>query len=334
MSFNASQWEAGNRKYTLALMARTRDFVRRYNKDRLYWEGRKCPVCENENAEVELQSNLLQFFRCTKCRLLFQSPVLKDHVFQNDEYGFSKIFKAYWDMVIRHTPNRYKKPYPGKAPILCDIWPLKRGGNLLDVGCSTGKFLSQAAFFYNAEGLEINPDTRDIAAKRGLYVHNCFLSELARIRSNYYDVITFNQLLYCIRRPKEEFISAYKLLKKDGVLYINTPNADSIAMSYYKEEHCHVAGAQNMNIFSPDTFYYIAKDLGFRIIAMEKEFVDIYITDLIIHKFFLENFVHRNNCFVPFYARLCKLEDTLHKYFLNRVFHDRGDYIRVIMQKS
>jgi len=334
MSFRPSDWQLGNRKFTIDLVRCTDRFIGTYGKNNEYWERRKCPVCGSENASVEIVTSYLRYCRCEECRMLYENPVLKEKVFNEDKYGFNNIFKTYWELVIKETNNFYNsKPNLQTTPILKDILQYKRSGSLLDVGCSVGTFLFHASYYFDVEGLEINHLTRAVAEKKEFKIYSETLLKLAEFREGYYDVVTFNQLLYCLRSPMEEIKAAYRCLKRDGILYINTPNADSKAMECYKGAHGHVVGPQNMNVFSEGAIRYVAEKNGFKIVMIEKEYLDIYLTDLLVYYLLPSRFVHRDNCFIPFYRDMCRIEDKIHKHFLPSTFSQKGDYLKVILRK-
>ena len=96
------------------------------------------------------------------------NPSPKKETINQGFVGEDKLLDEYFDIITRYSTIVETAPDPEQADKLKDIYKLKKSGRLLDVGCSIGSFLHKAKYFYEVEGVEINPKTANIAdATRG-----------------------------------------------------------------------------------------------------------------------------------------------------------------------
>jgi len=102
-------------------------------------------------------------------------------------------------------------------------------GRLLDIGCSTGLFLSLAvAQGWPAEGLEYSADAAEEARnKRGLSVRTGAL-ERGMYSPESFDVITLWDVIEHVPDPKSVLNLAAELLAPGGTLVVKTPNCDGL----------------------------------------------------------------------------------------------------------
>src|SRR6266704_338973 len=138
----------------------------------------ECPVCKSRSTfewyAEDLDIKKLSFnyvftpesrktfrvVRCRSCTHVFCSPVPKN------------IYKNYEDVVDEeYLRHRITRELTARA-VLNVIKKYVPSGKLLDVGCATGDFLSQAKKLgYAAEGLELSRWSSEIAKKRGLKIY-------------------------------------------------------------------------------------------------------------------------------------------------------------------
>ena len=105
--------------------------------------------------------------------------------------------------------------------------------------------MHKAKHFYEVEGLEVNPHTAAIAEQH-FKVHKHFLGELDLKPE--YDIVTLHQILYGIPDPVGLLCDIHGVLKEDGLLYINTPNANSYSMALYRGKANHLYGYTTLNV--------------------------------------------------------------------------------------
>lgn len=104
--------------------------------------------------------------------------------------------------------------------------------NILDVGAGTGDFLKVCKDnSWNVFGTEPNVDARNIAAKKGVMLHE----DLSKIKNSKFDVITLWHVLEHVENLQEYISELENLLAENGRLIIAVPNYKSYDANYYKE---------------------------------------------------------------------------------------------------
>jgi len=291
---------------------------------------RSCPVCGGANSEFFANNDYLNYERCRVCSLVYMNPAPDAEAVDKGFTGEDELLMEYFEIIRKYRTGISEKPDPLEDDKLKDIYRLKQSGLLLDVGCSVGDFLHRAKHFYRVEGLEINPRTAAIAEKH-FKVHKGFLGELGL--APVYDIVTLHQILYGVPDPVGLFRDIFKILKDDGLLYINTPNGDSYAMALYRGKSNHLYGYSTLNVFNERSLEELARRSGFRILTYRTEWLDIYITDLVEFLDHPERFIHKRNCQIQDYEDKIREESAFHRTLV-RDLGKRGNYLVAVLGKA
>lgn len=162
-------------------------------------------------------------------------------------------------------------------------------------------------------------------------MHKKFLSELEL--SADYDIVTLNQILYGVPDPVALLKDVNRVLKDDGIVYINTPNSDSFAVKCYAGQVNHLYGYTTANLFNKRSLEALCEQSGFEIIGFRTEWMDIYLTDLAEYYSNPEQFIHKRNCHLANYEENIKKEDDL-QASLDLELGDHGNYLVAVLGKS
>lgn len=291
---------------------------------------RDCPVCGSNSYSFYANNDYFDYVKCNECLLIFQNPTVNPDRINYGFKGEDEILMEYFKIMMKYKTGFPEKTDPITDPKLADIYKIKQRGKLLDVGCSVGDFLHKAKYFYDVEGVEVNPFTSEIA-KKCFTVHQNYLSELDLDKS--YDIVTLHQILYGVPKPVELIKDIFKILKDDGILYINTPNADSYAMDFFKGKANNLYGYTTQNVFNQSSLNKLADLAGFKIKTFRTEWLDIYITDMMVFLQNNEEFIHKRNCQIDGYEEKIKIEDEMHDK-LKLDLKNKGNYIVAILEKK
>lgn len=291
---------------------------------------RCCPVCGSAESQFFANNDYLDYERCEQCSLIFMNPAPSAEMVDKGFQGEDALLMEYFSIISKYKTSIPSKPDPKQDNKLKDIYACKQSGRLLDVGCSVGDFLHKAKYFYDVEGLEVNPDTAAIAEQH-FKVHRTFLADagLAPV----YDIVTLNQILYGVPDPVGLLHDIHTVLKQDGIMYINTPNADSHAVRVFGGKVNHMYGYTSQNIFTVRSLTRLAEQTGFRIRTLRTEWLDVYATDLIEFHDHPERFIHKRNCHLAGYEERIRMEDRLHRS-LNLDLGMHGNYIVAVLEKA
>jgi SAM-dependent methyltransferase len=295
-------------------------------------ENRPCPVCRSSLIEPFVNNGALIYGRCQECTHVFMNPWNGDQPV--DYSGEDPLMNQYFEIVQRHREGR--KPSGGQAACMDRrISFLRRfvpdSASLLDVGCSTGDFLDLAQLFFTVQGVEPNPKTWAISSRK-YPVHLGYVDDLPAGAA--FDVLTLNQILYSIEQPPAFFRQMAKRLKPGGMIYVNTPNADSWSVRLFGGRANHFDGFTAVNVFTPGSLRRLAADSGLAEVALETEWLDIYLPDLFQWLEDPSNFVHKRNLDRPDYLADCQRQDDFFQDWNEPGFlGERGNYLVAMFKK-
>lgn len=290
---------------------------------------RGCPVCGSHQSTFFANNGYLDYDRCERCSLIYMNPCFAAEAVNEGFKGEDALLMEYFRINSKYKSRPQDKPDPAVDGKLKDIYALRRSGRLLDLGCSVGDFLHKAKHFYQVEGVEVNPDTAAIAGKH-FTVHRRVLSELQL--PAVYDIVTLHQILYGVPDVAGLLRDIRAVLKDDGLLYINTPNADSYAMELYRGRCNHLYGYTTLNLFNKRSLAELADRCGFEIVSFRTEWLDIYLSDLTEFYDHPKLFIHKRNCHLPGYEEKIAREERLHQT-LHADLGGRGNYLVAVLKK-
>ena len=290
---------------------------------------KNCPVCGAAENAFFANNDHLDYVQCKQCTLVYMNPAPPPGMVNKGFQGEDELLMEYFSIISKYKTGIPAKPDPFADNKLKDIYALKPSGKLLDVGCSVGDFLHKAKHFYDVEGIEVNPHTAAIAQKH-FKVHKHFLSELDLMPE--YDIVTLHQILYGVPDPVGLLRDIHKVLKDDGILYINTPNADSYAMRLFKGKANHLYGYTTQNVFNIKALETLAACCGFKVTFFRTEWLDIYYMDIISFLANDGNFIHKRNSHLPAYEEHIAMEDALQSR-MNLDLENHGNYMIAVLTK-
>lgn len=102
---------------------------------------------------------------------------------------------------------------------------IDKGGNVLDIGCGLGNFLTLFGANWKKYGIEVSDFAREAAKKRGIITD-------FELRDDSFDLVIFRGTIQHIPDPIYKIGESYYWLKEGGgLVFLATPNTNSI---YYR----------------------------------------------------------------------------------------------------
>ncbi|MFA6551939.1 MAG: class I SAM-dependent methyltransferase [Candidatus Paceibacterota bacterium] len=181
-------------------------------------------ACGSPKTAFSFKKCGYDFWRCFECGFIFIFPLPESgNIYSKDYFSGALNGFGYVDYDSDKEPmeNWFKK-------VLAIISKNAGGkGKLLDVGAATGYFVELAAKNgWRAEGLEISDYAASLGRKKGLDIKTGTLLD-SNFAGGAFDVVTMFDVLEHFADPRKEIFKAAELLKKGGLLVINTPDAGS-----------------------------------------------------------------------------------------------------------
>jgi 2-polyprenyl-3-methyl-5-hydroxy-6-metoxy-1,4-benzoquinol methylase len=187
-----------------------------------------CDLCGSKNPRFVLQSRGLDgpLVECTACGFRYVGKRRSALTFgrERPEETEKKIRAA--NTQFRHL--RLEEEH--RLALLNARWRLelirkvRPSGKLLEIGCARGDFLSVAREFFDARGVEPNPDLAESASPIAP-VHR---DVIERTPWSGFDVIASFHVIEHVDSPRSFIKAAAQRLNPSGLLVIETPNIDSL----------------------------------------------------------------------------------------------------------
>jgi 2-polyprenyl-3-methyl-5-hydroxy-6-metoxy-1,4-benzoquinol methylase len=231
-----------------------------------------CPVCKRaDHSTFFMCKNSYDLYKCAECRHIFVWPIPTIEALKHT-YSFANSYQVqnktiYGENTVVSVKTRES---------LKQIERFCRRGRLLDVGCSSGKFLWLAKRNgWSVCGVELNMDTAQIANDNGL---NVSVGELASADypPAYFDAIHLGDVIEHVRNPEDLLFQASALLKSDGVIVLVTPNHDAIfplltlwLHRLFKMPWSHPTPPYHLNQYSEKSLEKLLKNLNLKAISKQ-----------------------------------------------------------------
>ncbi|MBL9037523.1 MAG: class I SAM-dependent methyltransferase [Archangium sp.] len=208
--------------------------------------GPSCPVCGASSAvpmfEKREGATLLHIVRCDACSHAFLET--QPTHFEAERYDY---YRAYLGKPreLRQTPLNERRYLE-----LLETWGAQtQGRRLLDVGCGDGHLVHVAATQgWQSEGIDLAEGAIALAQSWGI---NCKVLDFfdSSFDGRQFDVIYMSELIEHVPNPVGFIERASQLLAPSGVLYLTTPNFDSLSRRALGAQW-HAISAEHLSYFN------------------------------------------------------------------------------------
>lgn len=233
-----------------------------------------CDLCGAACGEhpVVLWKHNTPVVRCTSCGLLYANPRWKG------EFLFGRYTEDYWELYGDKLQGRLGNTEADQERTAYYLWTIEHAfstGNLLDVGCATGEFLSAArAKGWQVYGVETSPASAEAARRlTGGQIHAGTL-DTAPFEEGTFDAVTMFDVIEHLQSPRAYIERISRLLRPGGVLAISTPNIHSIAYRLLGRRWEVVGPNDHLYYFAPRTLQRLLADRGFALHLIRSEITD------------------------------------------------------------
>jgi len=230
-----------------------------------------CALCGGNNTELVIKvynthdaysitNQSFNLVKCRNCGLLYINPrPTKEEIsrFYPEKYYSVKI--TFLTKIINLIN------YFLKLAQIRRVIKYKKQGRLLDLGCGVGEFLGEM----KRRGFEVygvDPSSQACKLAQGR-LKNIFNTELEECHfpDNYFDVVTLWHVLEHLPNPNITLKEIHRVLKKDGILILETPNIDSLLFKIFKKNWFHLDIPRHLYHWSSKTIRGILNKHKFRV---------------------------------------------------------------------
>ncbi len=219
--------------------------------------------------------------RCQGCGLVYLSPrPTPEHIGQHYPPDYAPFRPAVEDEPRALMRYMRRRKLIGRRKLI-EGFAGRRGGRVLDVGCSTGLFLREMQRAgWDARGVELTPSAARYARQRfGLEVFEGML-EAAPFAPGSFDVITFWDVLEHVYSPSQTLARTGDLLAPGGLVAINVPNWRALDRRLFGRWWAGYDPPRHLYVFPHDCLERYLVEAGFEPLAWHC-FMPSYFTWLI-----------------------------------------------------
>lgn len=224
-----------------------------------------CKICLNKTKKIYITLPLFRHLdfktdlnnivlkKCMNCQIIYNSKKTNNmsNLFRKKSYSLSKQTNHF----VRNNQD-YKRRTYYQAEIIYKMYRKSNKINVLDVGCFDGQLLlDMSKFFkkYNFFGYDINKQLKRLFPKKKNFK---FVTPNLRNINEKFDLIIMSHSIMYINKIKDDFLLYKKMLKRNGILYIQMPNIE-------KNPFYALMGDQ-FNFFTSESLKNVLKICGFK----------------------------------------------------------------------
>ena len=187
-----------------------------------------CKICGSVNKKYLFTKEGYRIVRCKQCKTVYleHDLTLRDLI--------KEVYDPFYKEGVETLENKWcRRRWHREVHVINKLQP--KGGNILDIGCSTGNFLELLTDNWKKYGVETCKITSVIAKKKGLHIFDGELPD-ASYPNEFFDVVTMYSVIEHLIDPEKIINEVSRILKNNGLLVVLTCNIDSM-MSKLMGEH-------------------------------------------------------------------------------------------------
>ncbi len=203
----------------------------------------------------------LQIVQCLDCNLVYCSPRVENE-------KLTERYSAFKDPNYEQERLARKKTHSRLFTKIQAEYP--RPGKLLDVGCATGTFL-EVVKTNGWTGVGLEPSAWASRLGRSKYGLNIIKGaiEAVKLPANQFDVVTCLDVIEHVASPKTLLKTIHRVLRKDGLLCLVTPDLGSLMSQLLGENWWHIR-PDHIYYFTKETLRLLLEAQGFKIEKIDK----------------------------------------------------------------
>jgi len=238
-----------------------------------------CACCSFKKFKPALECEGFSFVRCAKCGLVQRNPRLKEEeIITRYQTSFGDDYLSYeleneaaflnLQLLALADADFYKLEKTlfiraEQAAEQAAEKAVEQAPSILDIGCATGALLAHLRERgWRVTGVEISPSGAYARKERSLDVKTTPLEE-NNFASASFDVIHASHLIEHLNDPKAFLLECCRILKKDGTIFITTPNIAGFQARLFGSAW-RSAIFDHLYLFSAATLTKLLKETGFK----------------------------------------------------------------------
>ena len=235
-----------------------------------------CDICGNFDYDVIYSSTITrsinesdfsvfgelgeysQIVKCTNCNLVYSNP--RD--------SSESLINKYHNLIVSNYLQEIDSRKKTARKDVETLYKYVVGDNfrLLDIGCSSGIFLSSLPAFIEGFGVEPGKQA-GVIAKNLIGENKVHIGgiESAPFKPNTFDIITMWDVIEHLESPSKTLSNIKDFLKPNGLLFVMTPNFSSFSSKFMGKRWPNLI-RQHLYYYTPETLGKLLELKGFKII--------------------------------------------------------------------
>lgn len=239
------------------------------NKSIQEFEYVTCALCSSDNTELFFEDRCFHLVKCKRCGLVYINPRPTQKEL-NEMYNLSvqtgkgvMDYLGYMDLAYLHELKAKK--------FLSIIKKYTKKGRILDIGCAAGFFLNLAKQQgFDPHGVEISKTFCSFAKREFKLDVFCGTLRERSYPSEYFDVVTLFDVLSHLPAPVEYLNEVNRVLRKDGLLLIETGNRGELNAKAVEKWGGAWGSPSHLYHFGTETLMKLLEITGFDCLDIDK----------------------------------------------------------------
>ncbi|MEP7128066.1 MAG: class I SAM-dependent methyltransferase [Chitinophagales bacterium] len=223
----------------------------------------RCLLCNNPALKALARYSMHHLVECEHCGFVFAGMIPDTSTLLRHYEGYGR--RNYLSPI---TVKRYRE-------LLVEFEKFRNQNRIIDVGCGIGFFLDVAKETgWNVFGTEYTDEAIRICREKGISMQQGVLNA-GNYEPGSFDVITSFEVMEHINNPVEEVQKFQVLLRTGGLVYVTTPNFNSLSRLLLKEKWNVIAYPEHLSYYTTTTLKKLFKDAGFSVFKIQTTGVSI-----------------------------------------------------------
>ena len=216
-----------------------------------------CLICSSNSLVLMPGYENAHLCECKNCGFVFSKKIPTESELEEHYQGYGRN-----DYLSPITIKRYNE-------LLDSFEKYRKTGKLIDVGCGIGYFLEEASKRgWEVYGTEYTDEAVEICRNKGITIHKGKL-DTENYNPEMFDVITSFEVIEHINNPVEEVTNFNTILRKGGLVYITTPNFNSLLRYRLKSAYNVICYPEHLSYYTPRTLRKLFVSNGFKKVKIE-----------------------------------------------------------------
>jgi 2-polyprenyl-3-methyl-5-hydroxy-6-metoxy-1,4-benzoquinol methylase len=227
-----------------------------------------CPTCGLRPGKALFTKRQGLYSHCHYCQHIFLSNPLRSEKLLEFYAGYPTS-SLEWHL---NESEFYRRIYQRGLDL---IKPHCQGRKLLDIGCSSGYFLSIASDQgFQSHGIEPNRKESAYATSNGIDIVGATIADLKT--DECFDAITLWDVLEHIPAPIHYIKSLRTHLSRQGLVFIQVPSSDSLAARIMRSACNMFDGIEHLTLFSSRSLDLAFQKAGFSVIFKQSVISEVH----------------------------------------------------------